>query len=164
MTKKTIDSPIHLLKHAIFQFRDFHEAALLSNFLAQICPKPILADIALSEIFMNAVEHGNLDLSYQKKTELQKENLWITEIERRLTLAEYKHKLVTLEYTRTSEELIFKVTDQGKGFDWQNFKKNIPQHNIALHGRGLAIIQESVFQRVEYQGKGNEVICVIKLL
>ena len=42
-------------------------------------------------------------------------------------------------------------------------KKNIPKHNQELNGRGLAIIQECVFQQVEYQGCGNEVICVIKL-
>jgi anti-sigma regulatory factor (Ser/Thr protein kinase) len=163
MTKKPLDSPISLLKNAIFQFRTFQEATLLSNFLAQTCPKPVLTDIALSEIFMNAIEHGNLELSYQLKTQLQKENRWLTEIEHRLTLPEYKHKVVTLAYTRTSKELIFKITDQGKGFDWQNFKKNIPQYNEELHGRGLAIIQECVFHRIEYQGKGNEVICTINL-
>ena len=124
---KLLDSPIHFLKHAVFQFRDFQQATLVSSFLAQECPQPILADIALSEIFMNAVEHGNLNLSYKLKTQLQKENRWLSEIEYRLTLPEYKNRLVTVAYTRTSEELIFKITDEGAGFDWQHFKKKYSQ-------------------------------------
>lgn len=156
--------PAQLLTQATFQFRSFAEAALVSQFLAHTCPEPTLTDIALSELFTNAIEHGNLNLSYEQKTQLQKENHWLAEIERRLTLPEYKNKSVTVVYTRTSTELQFKITDEGKGFDWKQLKQHItPAQASSSHGRGLDIIKHALFQRVQYSGSGNEVLCVIKL-
>ncbi len=153
---------IDLLQEATFRFKDFHEAAKLSHFLSQACPAPALADIALSELFMNGVEHGNLHLSYAEKTQLQKENRWIAEIEHRLTLPEYKNKSVSVHYKRTATELIFTITDEGKGFDWQHIKSH-SDHNPDFHGRGLAIIADTAFKHVEYKGCGNQVVCVIAL-
>lgn len=156
--------PAQLLKEATFEFRTFEEATKVSHFLAQACPNPTLADIALSELFTNAIEHGNLNLSFKEKTQLQQENRWLPEIERRLTLPEYQQKKVTVLYTRKDKELRFKIIDEGKGFDWKKHKKeSSSKEELASHGRGLAIITKAAFERVEYLGAGNEVLCVISL-
>jgi anti-sigma regulatory factor (Ser/Thr protein kinase) len=153
---------IDLIQEATFELKDFHQATKLSNFLAQACPTPTLADIALSELFMNAIEHGNLNLSYTEKTQLQAENRWISEIEHRLTLPQYKNKIVTVHYKRTNTELIFRIIDEGQGFDWQHIKQKT-EENPNFHGRGLAIIAQTAFKSVEYTGCGNQVTCVIAL-
>lgn len=160
----SISHPAQLLNHAIFRFRDFAEAALVSHFLAQACPNPTLVDVALSELFSNAIEHGNLELSFQEKTKLQEENRWLSEIEHRLTLPQFKHKKVIVEYTRLPLELHFKITDEGKGFNWKALKQSPqPPNMMNKHGHGLAIIMDAAFERVEYLGCGNEVLCVIVL-
>ncbi len=167
------------LEHAEFSFKDLAGATAVANFLALACPNPRLAVVGINEILFNAIEHGNLGITYEEKSQLQKERNWIEEIERRLQLPEYKNKCVKVEFIRLPKELHIKVIDEGDGFDWKQFEfgdgkdklendknkfnDNKKEKQHLSHGRGIPIAKNLIFSRLEFAGKGNEVLGVISL-
>ena len=104
-----------LLLNGQFKFRRLSEAKDLSEYLAAACPNPTLSAIGLCEIFLNAIEHGNLAIGFDEKTKLQSENNWLEEIDKRLSLPENIHKFVFVEFNCNEIEISIKVTDQGNG-------------------------------------------------
>ena len=56
-----------LLDHGRFSFRTLDEARHLAALLAKSCPEPEHKTRGLSELLVNAVEHGNLGITYQEK-------------------------------------------------------------------------------------------------
>jgi Histidine kinase-like ATPase domain len=151
---------VSLLRNAHFRFQHPKELTLVAEFLANLCPHPRLAIVGLTEIFFNAIEHGNLGISSAEKEKLQKDNIWLEEIERRLRLPQHRHQYVNVQFTRTDTEIQLIVKDDGVGFDWKNSEKQA----ISTHGRGILIAKEAVFQSLQYSPKGNEVACIISLL
>ena len=152
--------PALFLRQAHFSFRKPKEAQGVANFIANACPNPRLAIVGITEIFMNAIEHGNLAISYDEKTDLQD---WFLEIEKRLDLPENRHKTVEVEFIKTEAELQITVTDQGKGFNWRQYQNLDDRQIYATHGRGIALAKNILFSRIEYSEKGNQVICTIPL-
>jgi hypothetical protein len=150
-----------LLLNGCFRFRSLQDANHLAEFFAQACPNPHLAIVGISELLINAIEHGNLGIDSEEKAILQHNNNWLSEIERRLALPEYQHKYAEVEFTRTDTEIHLKVTDQGKGFDWQQY--HAPTDPFSTHGRGILMAKKLVFKRLEYSGIGNVVTGVIAL-
>lgn len=146
-----------------FIFRTLDDAFALAVFLANACPHPERVGIGLRELFMNAIEHGNLGITYEEKSSLCENNQFILEIERRLILKEYLSKNVTVRFQRLREEIIFHIVDQGMGFDWKPYLEFDPNRAFDVHGRGIALATKTCFDRVEYQGRGNEVIAVINI-
>ena len=151
-----------LLKEGHFRFRLLSEAHLLAAFLSEACPNPRLAIMGITEILVNAVEHGNLGIGFEEKSKLQMEANWLQEIDRRLNLPEHANQFVDVQLIRTETEIRIKVTDQGNGFDWQHYQSGT--HNpLSTHGRGILLAKNLAFKQLEYTGKGNEVTCVIAL-
>ena len=111
----------------------------------------------------NAVEHGNLQISYDEKTELQETEEWETEITRRLSLPDFAHKQATIRLHRSAEAIEFIITDQGLGFDWKRYLDMSPDLAFASHGRGIALARALSFDTLEYRGVGNEVVCTVKV-
>lgn len=157
------ESAAPFLKQGQFRFRTLDEARSVATFLANACPHPRIAAVGLTEVFINAIEHGNLDISSDEKTKLQHNMQWLSEIQKRLALPENIHKYVEVEFHRKENELVITVTDQGKGFNWQQYKTFNPEDTKSTHGRGLAMSKDLAFSRQEYAGKGNIVICYISL-
>lgn len=92
--------------------------------------------IAVSEIVMNAIVHGN-------------------------KLDEKKRVKMSIDYD--DEQMIIKIEDEGNGFDFN--KKRDPTIEENLHktsGRGLFIVK-SLMGNIEYKktGKGTEIILTI---
>lgn len=119
--------------------------------------------IALQEVITNAIEHGNLEISFEKKTELVSK----TENYSELVIKEAHPKFlnerkVYLDYSLTREKVVYTVRDEGKGFDWKNtiFKINNfaagTEFSSSCHGIGLRMIHK-VFDSVEYNDAGNEI-------
>jgi DNA-binding response OmpR family regulator len=153
--------PLTLVHSAVFRFRDLDEAKMLSHCLAQSCPEPERVIQGLQELMINAVEHGNLGVSYAQKGELMLAGVWLEEIQRRLTLPEFSLRFVTLHFQRLPDRLVFTIQDQGAGFDWQDFLDFSPERVFDLHGRGIAMARLMSFDRLEYQGNGNTVCAVV---
>jgi hypothetical protein len=111
---------------------------------------------------VNAVEHGNLGVTYQEKAQLKWEGDWEGEIARRLTLPEYSDRVATIRVERLAAETVrFTISDEGAGFDWQKFLTFDPDRAYDPNGRGIAMAKMLSFASLEYQGLGNVVVATV---
>ena len=155
-----IDS-LNFLNQAEFSIRTLDEAERLASFIAQASPNPDTAVVGISELLINAIEHGNLGLSYAEKSRLKLEDNWQAEISRRSALPENIAKEVRVSFLRRDNDLTFRIADQGKGFDWQNFLEIDPERAFDPNGRGIALARMMSFSNIHYEGCGNVAIATI---
>jgi len=151
------------ISNAEYVFTTLEQAHKLSVMLAATCPEPALAAMGLIELLINAVEHGNLGISYAEKTRLKQEDQWQSEVERRLQLPEYRDKKATVQFNRNEHEVVFTITDEGTGFDAGQYLEFDPARAFDPNGRGIAMAGKLAFSRIEYRGKGNQVIATIPI-
>ncbi len=151
------------LKNATFSLQSLKEAQALSRFIANACPNPKLALMGLGELLINAIEHGNLHLNYENKTQINSEENWIKFIEDKLNLPENKEKFVMVDFERSDKQIVIKIMDQGNGFDWQKYQSLDQSRMLDTHGRGIFMAKNLAFQNLEYKGSGNEVVITIDL-
>lgn len=154
---------LKLAVKAEFRFRTIPEANSLAALLAHLCPEPETAVIGLTELMTNAVEHGNLDISYEDKTQLRRENRWEEEVERRGELPEYKDRTVTVMAERMPDAIEFTIIDQGNGFNWRKYLHLDPDRAFDPNGRGIAMARMTSFDSVDFHGCGNEVVAAVYL-
>ncbi len=152
-----------LMQKSLFHFRTLEDTKTLAYFIANCFPDPELAVFGLNELLINAVEHGNLGITYSEKTRLMLDGCWQHEIERRLSQEANKHKFATLEFKSTAEEIAVHIRDEGKGFDWHKYIELSPDRATDPHGRGIATSRMISFDSVQYLGTGNEVLCKVHL-
>lgn len=150
-----------LLESATFRFRTLEEAKHLAYFIASCFPEPETTVYGLHELMINAVEHGNLGISYQQKTALMRTGNWHGEVERRLALPEYQAKFATIAFAASADAFTVHITDCGNGFDWQPYLEISPERATDPNGRGIATARGMAFSEVTYLGCGNEVRCVV---
>jgi anti-sigma regulatory factor (Ser/Thr protein kinase) len=136
----------------------------LTNLLAKACPEPNRVVVGLSELMVNALEHGNLGITYQEKTELIDAHGWRAEVSRRQKLPENAQKWIKVGFTRNSDCIRFEIEDQGPGFNWQQYVVPSPARIFDNHGRGILLAKMDSFDRVEYQGRGNRVVAEVMTL
>ncbi len=153
----------NMMKSGTFEFKSLEDGNVIVGILAQACPEPGQAMLGLSELLINAVEHGNLGITYQLKTELLENDSWKQEIERRLAMDEYASRYVEVKFTRQADKISFTITDQGDGFDWQPYLQIDAARGSDSHGRGIAMAGMLSFDRIEYQGKGNQIVATLNL-
>ena len=152
-----------MMTSGTFRFKTIEEGQSLAAMLAHTTPNPEMVVVGLSELIINAVEHGNLGISYEDKTDLKEIGDWTQEVNRRLALPEHSGKHVVLNYSRTERDIHFLIQDQGKGFAWEKFLEISPERAFHTHGRGIAIANTLSFTRLEYLGEGNQVLAVVDL-
>ena len=114
--------------------------------------------LALMEMLMNGVEHGNCAITFEEKSQWLESGRAISElISLRHQESIVAAKRVYFKYTLHSSSARFSITDQGQGFDWRAIMRLIKQQGLlALHGRGIFITQ-SVTRKLTYNDKGNMV-------
>jgi CheY-like chemotaxis protein len=160
-SNKTIDT-FKLIHSGLFKFRTLDEARNLAMLLAKTCPAPENSYSGLKELLLNAIEHGNLGITYSQKDGLDMAALE-KEVAHRLTLSQYANKTASILIERNDKEIRFLIKDQGDGFDWQSFMEFDPARVFDTHGRGIAMANSTYFDRVEYRGNGSEVLAVVSL-
>ena len=148
---------------AEYTFSTLEEAHRLATLLAAQCPEPTLAAMGLIELLVNAIEHGNLGISYAEKSQLKQEDRWESEIARRLQLPQYLSKKAHVGFIRQTEDIVFTITDQGSGFDWRKYLEFDPDRAFDPNGRGIAMAGKIAFSGLEYRGNGNQVVATIRL-
>ena len=154
---------LRLLSEAVFSLQTLAQARDIAGIMANTCPDPPSAVIGLTELLLNAIEHGNLGITYEEKSLMTTKQEWYTEVERRLALPENRAKRVELRYERNDNEIRFIIRDAGGGFDWKRFFEIGPERVFDAHGRGIIMARALSFSTVEYRGHGNEVLATIKL-
>lgn len=152
---------LRYLRRGMFDIRTLEETYDLAVTLASACPEPGKVVMGLNDMLVNAVEHGNLGITFDEKTVLQEEDRWEQEIAARLALPENAGKFVTVTFERRGTEIHILIQDQGNGFDWRSYEAFDPRRGMESHGRGIAMAKALYFDRVEFQGNGNTVLCVI---
>ena len=135
----------------------------LSSHLAKVCIDPSKVELGLMELFINAIEHGNLGIGFEEKAILVEKGIWHQEIEKRLNMPENIDKAVTVQSKRSEKEIQFFIKDCGNGFDWLLYRDFQEDKILENHGRGIAFAVQYCFDKLEYQGNGNEVMAVAKL-
>ncbi|MBI3794313.1 MAG: ATP-binding protein [Nitrospinae bacterium] len=112
-------------------------------------------ELVLEEAVTNAIIHGNLELDSNLKDEDFER--FEKEMEARKNLEPYKGRKVHISYDFKGNSAIFKITDEGAGFDWKSHLSMDTKPDLAVHGRGIIIIR-AFASSVTYDEKGNQII------
>lgn len=152
-----------MIVNASFMLQTLEEAQIAANFMARSCPNPRLAAVAICELLINAIEHGNLGIGYAEKTRLTQSQSWLDEIHRRLSLPTNAKKYVKVDFHKDQTSIKIKISDQGKGFDWQKYQEIDLNRVYDRHGRGILMAKNLAFKTMHYLGNGNQVECTIDL-
>jgi len=153
---------LSILHEAQFRFRTLDEARQLAYLIALCFPDPTRAIYGISEMLINAIEHGNLGITYEEKSALLREGTWEEEIKRRLALPENSQKFGLLTFEETDVAYVLRIKDQGTGFDWKSYMEITPERALSLNGRGIATSKLLSFSHITYLGDGSEVECVLE--
>jgi DNA-binding response OmpR family regulator len=152
-----------LMEQSRFRFRTLEEARNLAFLIANCFPEPEAAVYGLNEMLINAVEHGNLGITYDEKTRLIFEGSLHEEISRRLALPGEQDKWGYLHFEADQHSIRVRIKDQGTGFDWRPYLEISPDRATHPHGRGIATSRLMSFTSIEYLGCGNEVLCTLAI-
>lgn len=153
---------LRLLVRAEFSFQTLHEARELALLLADASRYPARTVNGYSELLINAVEHGNLGISYAEKGRLLCEGNWMDEIESRLLRPPYADRRVHVSMEKSASACTVTITDQGDGFDWDTYLDFDAERIFDLHGRGIAMSKSISFDGLEYHGNGNTVVITVR--
>lgn len=119
--------------------------------------------LALSELIINGVEHGNCGISYDEKTAFLNRGLSVVElVAEKCKDPAIAAKRVSFEWDIQPDRTTFVIRDQGDGFDVKSLSSKLKEEGeYALHGRGI-LMARGIASRLTYNSKGNEVTLVIK--
>ncbi len=149
-----IEDAFGLLARGTFYLRSLREAELLSAHLGSAVGDPAKG-AALLELLINAVEHGNLEISYDDKSRLMAEGTLATEIQRRLEEPEYASRRVEVKVSQKAPGFEVLIRDEGQGFTPDQYFAVEESRLFDSHGRGILFAKSAL--EVEYLGQGNEV-------
>ncbi len=112
--------------------------------------------VALLELLINAIEHGNCKISYDEKTAWLEQNRDIMDLIREKNKApEVRARKVYFTYTISPERSRFIIRDEGEGFDWRA-RLDVKREEPELHGMGMNMAKIYV-EGLSYNDRGNEV-------
>ncbi|TGK19978.1 PAS domain S-box protein [Leptospira fluminis] len=136
---------------------------LTANLFRFIDPTAIISmRNCFREMIINAIEHGNLNISFDEKTRAMEEGNYFRFVQERQKDPYYKGKKVKVEYSLSSGRIGVRITDEGKGFNHARVMKNGMERLNSeglMHGRGI-VLTLSTFDLVKFNSKGNQVTLV----
>ena len=162
MTHRQLRKFVHELSvceinHSPIELQTVAQAQEAAIQLARHSSNPESVVVGLFELLVNAIEHGNLEISYNDKTRLLNDHHWMEEIHSRLSHSSYCDRVVTASVNETQKGIEYIIKDQGKGFKSKRYTQLQTHRAGDNHGRGIAFARQLSFQRLEFLGSGNEV-------
>ena len=134
------------LEASITQLKSVDETALIQ------------VGVALREALVNAVYHGNLEVSSHLREE--EGGAYDEMIAARRTELPYRVRRVHVTARQTPTEVIYVVSDEGPGFDPSTLADPTDPAQIEMvHGRGLLLIR-TFMDEVTHNERGNEITMV----
>lgn len=117
--------------------------------------------LGLFEFLINAIEHGNLNISFdEKSTALASKEGYLSYFMRKKK-GETQRTKVRIIYSLSATRLRYIIADEGKGFDFPYYLENrgLQRANEGelSHGRGITV-GAAIFDKVVYRRGGNTVI------
>lgn len=119
--------------------------------------------VGLREVIVNAIEHGNLAITFEEKSSAMDAGHYEELFVARQHDERYAGRRVSISYVLTPQKVVYRIEDEGEGFDFAAMISRINEREAAgefmVHGRGLQMIR-SIFDEIEYGGRGNVVSLV----
>lgn len=139
-------------------------AAVISSVAAGLDPrKRDGMQLALREIVINAVEHGNLGVTFEEKTEANERGSLPALLAARAKDPDRAHRKVRVKAERSDESILIVVEDEGDGFEWRRLPDPTDAANLLrTHGRGVLLATLSV-DELKFNDRGNRVGLVAHL-
>jgi len=147
-----------------------NDESLISNVIARLELPLVELDLfdegerlqiamALDEALLNAIVHGNLEVSSELR-EIDDGEPYTQLIEQRKTEEPYASRRVYVSLQATSEEASIRIRDDGPGFDASCLKDATEPENLEMcGGRGLLLIN-SFMDEVHHNELGNQITMV----
>lgn len=156
--EKTVYSANNYLQNA-----ELLSQRMTANLYRFVDPSTITAmRNCLREMIINAIEHGNLNISFEEKTRAMSEGNYFRFVQERQKDPYYKSKKVKVEYSLSRDRIGVRITDEGKGFNHARLQKNSMEKLNSegiTHGRGLTLTL-ATFDLVKFNSTGNQVTLV----
>jgi len=149
-----------LIQKMSITLKTIEQAEDVSCFLANCYQNPEVVLQGIAELIINAIEHGNLGVTYEEKSELISSNTWLQELNKRQELPENANKVVIVEFEKNDDVYKLVISDQGKGFVWNKHLNSTPATALDSYGRGISRAN-MIFSRIEYNNEGNSVTAII---
>lgn len=116
--------------------------------------------LGLDELLTNAIEHGNLGITYEEKESALGSPSGLTELyERRLANENLAKRRVIVDFTADDAGCCeWIIRDEGEGFDWRKVPIPLEEDAGAFRksGRGI-FLSRMIFDELDYLNKGNVV-------
>ncbi len=114
--------------------------------------------VALEEALVNALYHGNLELSSHLRDEEPEEYERL--LEERRNKAPYMQRRIFVDAKLSREALVFVIRDEGPGFDPQGLPDPTAPANLErVSGRGVFLMR-TFLDEVYYNSSGNQVTLI----
>lgn len=118
-------------------------------------------NLAVFECLTNALEHGNLGIGYDRKTELVREGEYLARL-RNLSRASSGNRQIHLEYEVEPDRVQVHISDEGPGFDFGALQRRAGgADEEAFHGRGLLLAMKMV-DSVSYDRSRNRLTLTVE--
>lgn len=119
--------------------------------------------LALAELIVNGIEHGNCGVTYDEKTDFMENGGSVVELvaekcKNKKTAARKVH----FEWETHNDFTKYVIRDEGPGFDVEELNRILQsQDEYSLHGRGIRMARH-LSKEIYYNKKGNQVSLVIE--
>jgi len=111
--------------------------------------------IGLYELLINAIEHGNLGITFREKSDALQNNTYRELLESRMKRADSEGMVVRIESDYEPSSITVEIRDQGEGFDLSTLPDLKDAEAILLdHGRGV-LLATLFYDSVDYSEPGN---------
>jgi len=135
------------------EFKTFLTDIKKANEYLELFSNDIKLITVFNELFLNAYEHGNLALGFDKKAELIKNNEYDQFLKDNENNKKIRVCISTFIY-KNQKLIAIKIKDEGKGFI-------VEDKSSVVNGRGIKI--SSKYAYIFYNKTGNEVLIIKEL-
>lgn len=144
------------------RFQTPMQAQHIAMFLSQLTADSERAYLGLWEVFINAIEHGNLGISYDEKAKMLDDQTLEEITIQRLATQKFQNHYVRVSFVVDEESVSFDIKDDGDGFNWKPFLTIQDASITEKNGRGIAIARTMSFDELAYIENGNRIHCQIR--
>lgn len=113
--------------------------------------------LGLLEILVNAIEHGNLEIGYERKSGLPDIHQYMEFVKTRSSQADFAARRVRVSIRRTGDRVECDVVDEGPGFDWRATLENASGIDELLHHGRRLLLAQVMFDSLKFNDRGNHV-------
>ncbi len=119
--------------------------------------------VSLDEALTNSLFYGCLEVSSDlRETESGTEE-FNRIVQERMQDPSYEERAITIEMNLSPEEVVYRITDPGSGFETPDLSQSLPEPSdlSRLHGRGL-LLMTCFMDEVHYNETGNQITLIKK--